>query len=198
MNMDYSEFLEQFDSKSCVLSVETFEDGTYDNICVVTGNSLFKKDIEDLKKEPFIDNTPYYLSLPKDRNFEDFIYRSAVLHQSLHTYVNLSQMGLWVEMYLSPLKSDKENVGYCLYTYILSPCANEENMSDLAPETSSKVLAACIKLRGSENFLNTINEVASDIRKICGALKCTILTLDRENETCEIIGDSHAYGNSTF
>lgn len=39
-------------------------------------------------------------------------------------------MGLWVEMYLSPLKSDKPGTGYCLYSYVISPKANEENMSD--------------------------------------------------------------------
>ena len=190
--MDYSSLLEQMDTKSCVLSVDTYEDGSYGNILVVTGNTLFKNDIEDLTKRPFIDNTPYYLSLPKDMNFEDFIYRSAVLHQPLHTYVNLYQMGLWVEMYLSPLKSDKPGTGYCLYSFVISPKANEENMSDLSPDTSAKVLSACIKFRKGEDFLKTVNEIAADIREICGAFRCCIATIDRLNETTELLGDAFA------
>ncbi|MBR4781887.1 MAG: GGDEF domain-containing protein [Lachnospiraceae bacterium] len=188
--MDFSNLLEQLDTKSCVISVDTYDDGSYGNILVVTGNTLFKNDIEDLTKQPFVDNTPYYYSLPKDMNFEDFIYRSAVLHQPLHTYVNLSHMGLWVEMYLSPLKSDKPGTGYCLYSYVISPKANEEIMSDLSPDTSAKVLSACIKFRGSDDFIKTINEVAADIREICGAFRCCIATFDPANETSELLGDA--------
>ena len=188
--MDYSSLLEQLDTKSCVISIDTYEDGSFGNINVVTGNTLFKNDIEELTKQPFVDNTPYYYSLPKDMNFEDFIYRSAILHQPLHTYVNLSHMGLWVEMYLSPLKSDKPGTGYCLYSYVLSPKASEENMSDLSPDTSAKVLSACIKLRGGDDFLKTINEIAADIRDICNAFRCCIATFDSINETTELMGDA--------
>ena len=44
--MDYSGLLEQYESKTCVISVDTYEDGSYGNILVVTGNKLFKEDIE--------------------------------------------------------------------------------------------------------------------------------------------------------
>ena len=188
--MDYTNILEQYTCKACVLSVVTYDDGSYDDIRVVTGNKLFKDDIEDLTKHPFVDNTPYYLSLPKDLNFEDFIYRCAVLHQPLHTYVSLYQMNLWIEMYLLPLTSDKENIKYCLYSYIVTPRADENSMSDIAPDTSSQVLAACIKLRGSEDFLSAIKDVTSDIRDICDAQRCTILTVDNDNEICTILGDA--------
>ena len=196
--MDYTSILEQYTCKACVLSVEIYDDGSYGDIRVVTGNKLFKNDIEDLTKQPFVDNTPYYLSLPKDLNFEDFIYRSAVLHQPLHTYVSLYQMNLWVEMYLLPLTSDKENIRYCLYSYIVTPKADENSMSDLAPDTSSQVLAACIKLRGSDDFLTAIKDVTSDIREICDAQRCTILTIDQDNEICTILGDAFSTDAPTF
>ena len=189
--MDYKDILEQYTCKACILSVDVNEDGSYENICVVTGNKLFKDDIEELTRQPFVDNTPYYLSLPKDLNFEDFIYRCAVLHQPLHTYVNLYQMNLWVEMYLLPLASDNDKTGYCLYSYTISPKVNENSMSDLSPETSSRVLASCIKFRGSDDFIKKVNEVTSDIRVICDAARCCILTIDNENETCAVLGDAH-------
>ena len=196
--MDYTELVEEYKCMTCVLSVDSYADGTYGNILVVTGNKLFKDDIENLTKRPFVDNTPYYMSLPKDMNFEDFIYRSAVLGQPLHTYVNLYQMGLWVEMYLLPLQSDKEGTGYCLYSFIVTPKADESNMSDLAPDTANAVLRACIKLRGTEDFLTSINEVTADIRNICGASRCTILDIDEDNEICHILGNSHLPGFQPF
>ncbi len=196
--MDYRELVEQYRCKACVLSVDVNPDETYGNIRVVTGNTLFKEDIEALTRHPFVDNTPYELSLPKDMNFEDFIYRSAVLHQPLHTYVNLEQMGVWVEMYLLPLGSDQENKGFCLYTFVVSEKINESSMSDLAPDISSAVLKSCIRLRGTDDFETTINEVAADIRSICGASRCTILTIDEENEICGILGNSHLPGFHPF
>ena len=196
--MDFTSLLAQYHCNACVLSVETHEDGTYGNILVADGNQYFKDDIEELTKQPFVKDSPYYHSFPKDLNFEDFIYRSAVLHQPLHTYVNLYLMGLWVEMYLLPLNSDRENIGYCMYSYIIAPKANEENMSDLSPDTSAKVIAACIKFRGSEDFPKTVNEVSADIREICGAERCCILTLDNEYESCLILGDTGLPGESTY
>lgn len=196
--MDYTNLLEQYKCKACVLSVDTYEDGTYGNILCVTGNKLMKDDIEDLTKRPFEDNSPYYMSFPKDMNFEDFIYRSAVLHQPLHTYVNLYQMGLWIEMYLLPLDSDKEGTGYCLYSYTVSPKASEDTMSDVAPETSSKVIQACIKFRGGEDFLKAIQEVTSDIREICDAFRCCVLTLDTDKEECMLLGDAYSAGHPSF
>ncbi|MCR5508454.1 MAG: hypothetical protein K6F34_07190 [Lachnospiraceae bacterium] len=67
-------------------------------------------------------------------------------------------------------------------------------MSDLAPDTSNAVLKACIKLRGTEDFMTSINEVTADIRSICGASRCTILDIDEDNEMCHILGNSHLPG----
>ncbi|MCR5847059.1 MAG: GGDEF domain-containing protein [Lachnospiraceae bacterium] len=196
--MDYKKLLEDYNCKACVMSVETYSDGTYGNILVVDGNKLYKDDIEDFTGRPFVENTPYYMSFPKDLNFEDFIYRSAVLHQNLHTYVNLYQIGLWVELYLLPLTSDKENMGYCLYSYIVTPKVDTGSMSDISPTTSSAVLKTCIKLRGAEDFENKINEVTADIRDICDACRCCILTIDNDEETCKVLGDAYMPGFPSF
>ena len=191
MNMDYKNLLEQYNCNACLMSIELNPDKTYGNILVVDGNQLFKDDICSFTGHPFVENTPYYMSFPKDLNFEDFIYRSAFLHQNLHTYVNLYQIGLWLEIYLLPLKSDKENIGYCLYSYVITSQANEGSMSDINPSTSSTVLSTCIKLHGTENFLTAIKEVTSDIRIICDARRCCILTIDSENESCKLLGDAN-------
>ena len=196
--MDYKKLLEEYDCNACVMSIDINPDGTYGNILVVDGNKLYKDDINAFTGHPFVENSPYYASFPKDLNFEDFIYRSAILHQNLHTYVSLYQIGLWVEMYLLPLKSDKENTGYCLYSYIVSPNANAGSMSDISPETSSAVLSTCVKLRGTDDFMKTIQEVTEDIQTICNARRCCILTLDEENNTCIPLGVSSKTDSDNF
>ena len=196
--MDFKTILETYDCNACIISVEMNPDKTCKEILVVDGNDHYKKNIEEFTKHPFVENTPYYYSFPKDMNFEDFLYRSAILRQNLHTYVNLEQIGLWVEMYLLPLKSDEENKGYCLYSYTISPAANAKRMSDISPETSLAVLSTCIKLRGTTDFLKTLQEVTSDILAICVARRCCILTMDDENETCNVIGDAFISGFPKF
>ena len=196
--MDFDKILENYKCNACVMSVDAYPDGTYGNILVVEGNKLYKDDIAAFTGHPFVNNSPYYESFPRDLNFEDFIYRCAINHQPLHTYVNLDQLGLWVELYLLPLDSDKENTGYCLYSYIISPKADEGVMADISPATSSAVLSTCIKLHGSDDFNKAINEVTSDIRVICDSWRCCIITVDYENETCEVIGDAHTEGHPSF
>ena len=190
--------VEQYKSMTCVLSIDVGPDKSYGNILVVTGNKPFRDDIEKRTQKPFVENTPYYYSLPQNSNFEYFIYRCAVLHEQLHSYVSLYQMGLWLEMYLLPLNSEIEGKGFCLYSFVVSPKANENLMSDLAPDTAQQVLKACIKLRGAEDFITAIKEVSDDIRSICGALRCSILEIDKDNETCAILGNSRLSNLHSF
>lgn len=187
--MDFQKFLEYYECKACIMSVETYPDGTYGNIRVVTGNKAHCDDVAMITGHLVADDTPYEMSFPKDMNFEEFCYRSAVLKKQLHTYVNLYQMGLWLEIYMLPLGSDKENTGYCLYAYNVSPKANAYTMSDLSPDLLSDVLSACIKLRGARDFETAIKEVITDIRNVCEARRCCILLVDDEEQSCSILAD---------
>ena len=131
--MDFQKFLEYYECKACIMSVETYPDGTYGNIRVVTGNKAHCDDVAMITGRPVVDDTPYEMSFPKDMNFEEFCYSSAIHKKQLHTYVNLYQMGLWLEIYMLPLGSDKENTGYCLYAYNVSPDADAAVMADVSP-----------------------------------------------------------------
>lgn len=187
--MDFQKFLGYYDCKACVMSVETYPDGSYGNIRVVTGNKAHCDDVAMITGHPVVEDTPYEMSFPKDMNFEEFCYRSAVLKKQLHTYVSLYQMGLWLEIYMLPLESDKENTSYCLYAYNVSPKANAATMSDLSPDLLSDVLSSCIKLRGARDFESGINEVITDIRSVCEARRCCILMVDDEEQSCSILAD---------
>ena len=83
--MEFKKILDSYKCNACIISVDTHEDGTYGNYLVVDGNKQFTDGVLELTKHPFVENSPYYMSLPKDMNFEDFMYRCAILHQPLHT-----------------------------------------------------------------------------------------------------------------
>lgn len=188
--MDFDVILSEYKCKACIMSVETYPDGRYGNIRITAGNKAHCDDMLHTMGRPFIPDSPYEQYFPQNRNFEDYCYRSAILGQPLHTYVELPQMGLWLNMFLLPLSSDKENVGYCIYSYDVTPHADSEQRASLSADISSTILQTCIKLRGSDNIKETFGEVIEDIRQICDSDHCCILLTDQEARKCTTLCES--------
>ena len=182
--MDFDAILSEYKTQTCVMSVEKFEDGGYGNIRIVAGNKPHCDDMLQTMRKPFVPNSPYAEYFPQNKNFEDFCYRSAILGQPLHTYVQLPQMGLWLNMFLLPLNSDKKNTGYCIYSYNVSPAADSEQRASLSADTASAVLQTCIKLRGSTDILRTFRDVIEDIRQLCDSDQCCILLKNEKEHKC--------------
>jgi len=180
------------------MSVEQFPDGSYGNIRIEAGNKPYIASIEGSPDAPkllsskFVPGSPYERYIPKDLNFEDFCYRCAILKQPLHTYVHPDRFDFWFNIFMLPLESDKENVGYCIYSQELMRKADVELMTDLSQETAAKVLQTCIKLRGTGDFKRTMIEVVEDIRELCKANYCRILLLDHASRTCTILCEAIA------
>ena len=107
-------------------------------------------------------------------------------------------MNLWLNMFLLPLESDKENTGYCLYSYEVTPKADAEQRASLSADTSAAVLETCIKLRASGNIKETIGEVIDDIRKICESDHCCILLVDKETRKCTTFCESINTGSGVL
>lgn len=182
--MDFETILSEYKTRTCIMSVEKLENGGYGNIRIVAGNKPHYDDMLQTMHKAFIPDSPYEEYFPQDKNFEDFCYRSAILGQPLHTYVSLPQMGLWLNMFLLPLNSNKENVGYCIYSYDVTPVADSEQRASLSADTASTVLQTCIKLRGSTDILKTFREVIEDIRRLCGSDHCCILLNNEKERKC--------------
>ena len=182
--MDFDAILSEYKTQTCIMSVEKFKEGGYGNIRIVAGNKPHCDDMLQTMRKPFVPNSPYAEYFPQDKNFEDFCYRCAILGQPLHTYVPLPQMGLWLNMFLLPLNSDSENIGYCIYSYNVSPAADSEQRASLSADTASAVLQTCIKLRGSTDILKTFREVIEDIRQMCGSDHCCILLSNDKERKC--------------
>lgn len=181
--MDFDVLLSHYRAKACVVSVEFFPDGTYGNIRVVAGNKAHCDDMAALN-HPFEPGCPYEACFPKNPNFEDHCFRCIRDGKPLHAYVDLYMMGLWLNMFLMPLDSDQENIGYCIYCYDVAPKADSSAMADLSADTAADVLKACIKLRGSQNIRQAFQEVIEDIGAICGSDHCCVLLTDDEKHEC--------------
>ena len=194
--MDFDKLLSRYKAKTCIISVEFFPDGSYGNIRVVAGNQAHCDDMASLTHHPFVPGSPYEACFPKNQNFEDHCYRCARFGKPLHAYVNLYMMGLWLNMFLLPLDSDQENVGYCIYCYDVAPKADSTAMSDLSAETATSVLNTCIKLRGSDDIEQAFQEVVGDIRRTCGSDHCCIMLIDPENCECSVLGESLREGSN--
>ena len=196
--MDYQVIADSFSAMTCIISVEKKENGAYGDIRIVTGNKPYIKSIEDVSEGPqmltnkFIPNQTYEHYFPKDLNFEDFCYRSAVLKQPLHSYVHPERFDFWFNLFFMPLESDDENIGYCAYTQELSHEASTEKMAGTSYETASDVLQTCIKLRETSDFKKTMKEIVNDIREICKAHYCGILLFDFIERRCSLLGESMA------
>jgi diguanylate cyclase (GGDEF)-like protein len=186
--MDFDNLLSHYKAKACVVSVEFFPDGTYGNIRVVAGNKAHCDDMAGLN-HPFEPGCPYEACFPKNPNFEDHCYRCIRDGKPLHAYVDLYMMDLWLNMFLLPLDSDQENVGYCLYCYEVAPKADSSAMADISADIAADVLKACIKLRGSDDVKKAFHEVAEDICSICGSGHCCILLTDKEKRSCSVFSD---------
>ena len=184
--MEFEALLSRYQSKTCVISIELCEDGTYRNIRVAAGNQAHCAEMEALTHRRFEPDTPYDMWFPKNLNFEDHCFRCVTSGKPIHAYVNLYLMGLWLDMFLLPLQSDRDNVGYCIYCYDVAPKADSKSMADLSGEAATDVLNTCIKLRGANDVRQTFQEVIGDIRNICSAEQCCILLTDPEKKSCSV------------
>ena len=191
--MDFQKFVDGFLPMTCVVSVEKLPDGKWGEIRLVAGNKAYVDSIENNPDAPkmlqnkFIPNSLYQEYIPKDTNFEYFCYASAVLKQPQHCYVHPDRFDFWFNLFSLPLDADDGNLCYCTYTQELTHEVETSKMSNISHDTATEVLSTCIKLRGTADFKTTMNEVIKDIRNICDAAYCAILTIDELSSKCGIL-----------
>jgi len=198
--MDWTSFSEHFETMTCILSVEKKPDGSCGTVRIVTGNrkyldslALAAGDVEmdSEEKVAFIPNSEYTRYIPKDLNFEDVCFRSAIMKQPVHNCVHAPRYPFDIMVYMMPLESGEENIGYCTFTQVLLP-KNDNNLISLniSQETAMEIIGTCIKLRGDKPFGDIMKEVIEDIRGICGAEYCCVLLLDGNQRKCTVLGES--------
>ena len=178
---------------TCVVSVETREDGSRGEFRIVAGNKPYIASIENAPSDlqmldsKFVPNSVYTRYLTRDLNFEDFCYRAAVEKKCLHSYAHPERLDAWFDMTFLPLDADEGNLSYCTYTMEINFEVDSERMSNTSGELASSVLATAIKLRGASDFKETMNDVIKDVRKLCEVELSCILLLDEDERTCEVL-----------
>lgn len=192
MEFDYCNFSEYLNSVSSIISVEAFPDGTYGNIRIAAVNSDFLKMAEDygVIRETFVPDQPYEKYIPKNKIFEDCCCRSAVHGETLRTYIKYENAPVWIYLTLIPLRSDKPNVKYCAVLQTNLNTADYSLMTNIAPDITADVLRICVKLRSSNDFMTSINDVICDIGKLCGSEHTCIFLTDFSQRKCSVLCES--------
>lgn len=200
MGLSYMNFQKLVDSiagMACVISLEKITGDSYGTIRIVTGNKAYIESIENNslnlhKNNKFVPNSEYTLYLDRDLNFEHFIYNSAVLKKCMQTYVTPERYNYWFNMHAIPIDFEDDRFAYCLYIHELSDEPSPEIMSTVSADTAYRVLNTCIKLHGVKDYKETISSIIKDIRDVCNASYCCILTMDFLNKSCELLCEDKA------
>ena len=198
--MDFKEIVDSFYGPTCIASIRKKENGGYEDLRIVAGNKAFIDELDDMMAKGegrfFEPDCSYERYIPKDIGFEDLCYRAAILKMPIHTSAHQNVLGNWFNLHLTPLDIDDGDVCYCA----LSPNVVDPSKLDIASgpmnNTAADVLRTCIKLRGTDDFKQTMQEIIADVREMCGAEVCTVMTVNREMGSVSILATSIKGGST--
>ena len=200
--MDFQKIADSMTAMACVVSVEKEPVGEYRKYCIVAGNKAYVDSIEhpapgtEMLTDKFVPNTEYTNYLTRDLNFEDYCYGAAIEKKCLHSYAHPDRMSVWLNMMFIPLDTDEGNLCYCIYMMEINFEASSERLSSISAETALSVLDTCIKLRGTNDFKATMQDVIVGIRDLCDAEHCCVLVLNDIERTCSVLGESFRKGST--
>lgn len=190
--MVFQTVVDGIDKAACVVSVEKLDDGGYGKICIVTGNRAYIDTIErpvgmEMLANKFVPNTEYTYYVPKDLNFEEACYESAVNKKCVNSYAHPARYDVWFNMSFIPLSFDKDNICYCMYIVEVSLKPDAKRLSTVSADIASYVLETCIKLQNPDDFREAMKEVCSDVRDLCDSEHCCILLMDTAKRKCSVL-----------
>ena len=199
--MDFQTTVDNVESMAVVVSIENLGDGKYGTLRLVAGNKAYIDSVEhpapgvNMLSNKFIPNSEYTNYITRDLNFEAACYDAGIDKKIVHSYTHPGRMNVWLNMIFLPLESDREDMGYCMYIMEVDFVPDPRNFSSIPGETAAIVLETCIKLKGTRNFLLSIQDVVEDIRDLCDAEHCCILLVDDYERSCSVAGEAFAPGS---
>ncbi|MBO6015282.1 MAG: GGDEF domain-containing protein, partial [Lachnospiraceae bacterium] len=135
----------------------------------------------------FVPGALYTSVIERDMTFEGMCYQCVRKNRPVHLYVEIEMFHSWLSNFVLPLHSDQEGIGYCLFTYEMMPQLDAAMLANSSAGMAEHVLKTCIRLRENPDFEEAMQGVIEDIRELCGAIHCCILTIDEERESCAIL-----------
>ena len=189
-----------------VMSVEKKPDGSCGDIRFYAINELFKKSYYDMfaatedgevpdyeNFQETIEGQLYTAHLPKEPNFEDICFRAAWKNEFINTYVDTTRMyGFWTQDILIPVAGDSgdPNIAYCQFMYTLNKEMDSGQFASVSPDIAGFVIKACLELRNENEFEDSMQAVTSDIREYTQSYAASILTIDKDQRSFEVISAS--------
>ena len=204
--MDLQRLVDSIDAMTCVISVEKKENGEAGEIRIVTGNAAYIASTErpignneEIFSKKFTKNQLYTEYLERDLNFEMVLYESAINKKCLHSYVKPERFPVWMNLTFLPVAYEADENGkhlcYCLYVMEMDEKPDSKRMSNISGDIASAVLETCIKLSSARDIRDTASEVIEDIRNLCKADNCCIMTIDNIEKKCELFCESTREGS---
>ena len=204
--MDLQKLVDAVDAICCLMSVEKKENGEAGEIRIVTGNAAYIASTErpigqseEIFSKKFTKNQLYTEYLERDLNFEMVLYESAINKKCLHSYVKPERFPVWMNLTFLPVAYEADENGkhlcYCLYVMEMDEKPDSKRMSNISGDIASAVLETCIKLSSARDIRDTASEVIEDIRNLCKADNCCIMTIDNIEKKCELFCESTREGS---
>ncbi|MBO6205472.1 MAG: GGDEF domain-containing protein [Lachnospiraceae bacterium] len=184
--MDFKGLVDSFSQVAAVLSVELKGENEYGAVRLVEANDLYIASVRERGCE-FVPGELYTSVIERDMTFEGMCYQCVRKNQPVHLYVEIEMLHSWLSNFVLPLHSDQEGIGYCLFTYEMMPQLDPSMLANSSAGMAEHVLKTCIRLREIPDFEEAMQDVIEDIRELCAATHCCILTVDEERESCAIL-----------
>lgn len=194
--MDYQLFVKNLKKLACVVSIKVNPDGTHSEPCIEAANDLYLESV-NVDPKDFIPGRPYYEYIVRDYNFEAMTSRCIFENRLIHAYVNAERYNSWMDIFMMPLVSDSENIGYSLFSYDMTPNAEADKLSDVTAQTAAQVIKTSVMLHETSDFKVAMESVIKDIRHACKASRCCVLLTDFKNRTASVLAHSIAEGEDT-
>ena len=186
--MDFQSFVNTVAMPCCVMSVEKTPEGTCGQIRIICANQVYR----EIMGPNYYDNMPYDELVPQDNKFEDYCFRAAVLKQRMHAYVETTALNCWTDQTLIPLASDREDLGYCQFIFEFTKKAEADRRADISMEAAEKVIEACIRLMGSDDFQKSTGDALDVILEASGAGSCRIMLVDHDRRRATTYCERHS------
>ena len=189
-NVNFKQLCNCFKQTTCVVSIERKPNG-YGEIRIVDGNDAYTNSFkgEGYIKHEFVPNSIYTDYLEKNLNFEEYVYRSAVKKELLHSYAYPEYFHTWMHMLFIPIEQETDKLSYCLYIMEMNNVFNPELLSTPSNDIYSKVLNTTLHLSNTADFKASLKNVTREIRKICNALFCCILLIDEQKKELKVLAE---------
>ena len=184
--MNFKEWWDSITDIACIISVRKTGNG-YDEIRIVEGNKKHRASFN--AENDFVQNSIYTKYLPRNLNFEEYCYRSAVKKELLHSYAYPEYLKSWLHMLFIPLEYEDNNISYCLYIMEMNSIFNPENLTNASSDIDNKVLRATLQLAKTSDFDVSLKNVTREIRKICNATFCCILLFNDDKHLLKVLAE---------